>query len=150
MATVQLRQGCPARTFRLAAAHECELQKWFVRNDDADDTGSVVDSECRRASGKPGQAAPVVDEHLARRLVDGQFPQWADLPIEPVELSGIDNRTFRLGEQLTVRLPSALGYALQVDKEQRWLPLLAAHLPLPIPTPVTRGCLLYTSDAADE
>jgi aminoglycoside phosphotransferase (APT) family kinase protein len=114
-------------------------KKWFVRNDDADDTDPVVDSECRRASGNPGQAAQVVDEHLARRLVDCQFPQWADLPIEPVELSGIDNRTFRLGEQMTVRLPSALGYALQVDKEQRWLPLLAAHLPLPIPTPVTRG-----------
>lgn len=81
----------------------------------------------------------MIDEHLARRLVDGQFPQWADLPITPVELSGIDNRTFRLGEQMTVRLPSALGYALQVDKEQTWLPLLAPHLPLPIPTPVARG-----------
>ena len=50
---------------------------------------------------------PVVDEHLARRLVDEQFPQWADLPITPVELSGVDNRTFRPGRQLMVRLPSA-------------------------------------------
>ena len=82
---------------------------------------------------------PVIDEQLARRLVDGQFPQWADLPITTVELSGIDNRTFRLGAELTVRLPSADWYALQVDKEQRWLPRLAPRLPLPIPAPVAKG-----------
>ena len=63
-----------------------------------------------------------IDEHLARRLIDSQFPQWADLPIAPVEFDGIDNRTFRLGEKLTVRLPSGEWYARQVDKEQRWLP----------------------------
>jgi aminoglycoside phosphotransferase (APT) family kinase protein len=40
---------------------------------------------------------------------------------------------------MTVRLPSGDWYALQVDKEQRWLPLLAPRLPLPIPTPVARG-----------
>jgi aminoglycoside phosphotransferase (APT) family kinase protein len=82
---------------------------------------------------------PVIDEHLARRLVGGQFPQWADLPIAPVEPNGHDNRTFRLGRDLTVRLPSGDWYALQVDKEQRWLPLLAPRLPLPIPTPVAMG-----------
>ena len=84
-------------------------------------------------------ALPVIDQHLARRLVEGQFPQWAELPLTPVELSGVDNRTFRLGEQMTVRLPSAQCYAPQVDKEQTWLPLLAPRLPLPIPTPVAIG-----------
>jgi aminoglycoside phosphotransferase (APT) family kinase protein len=53
-----------------------------------------------------------IDEHLARRLVDAQFPQWAELPIAPVELDGIDNRTFRLGRDMTVRLPSGDWYAL--------------------------------------
>ena len=80
-----------------------------------------------------------IDAGLARRLVDSQFPQWADLPITAVELGGVDNRTFRLGEQLTVRLPSGDWYALQVEKEQRWLPVLAPHLPLPIPAPVAQG-----------
>ena len=84
-------------------------------------------------------SAPAIDERLARRLVDSQFPQWADLPVEPVEHGGVDNRTFRLGERMTVRLPSADWYALQVAKEQRWLPVLAPQLPLPIPTPVARG-----------
>jgi aminoglycoside phosphotransferase (APT) family kinase protein len=40
---------------------------------------------------------------------------------------------------MSVRLPSDEGYALQVDKEQRWLPILAPHLPLAIPTPLAKG-----------
>jgi aminoglycoside phosphotransferase (APT) family kinase protein len=76
---------------------------------------------------------------LVSRLVAAQFPQWADLPITPVEADGVDNTTFRLGENMTVRLPSADRYAAQVDKEQRWLPVLARHLPLPIPTPLAKG-----------
>jgi aminoglycoside phosphotransferase (APT) family kinase protein len=82
---------------------------------------------------------PVVDEHLARRLVDAQFPRWADLPLRPVTAQGWDNRTFRLGDALIVRLPSAARYAAQVEKEQRWLPVLAPQLSLPVPTPVAQG-----------
>jgi aminoglycoside phosphotransferase (APT) family kinase protein len=80
-----------------------------------------------------------IDVSLARRLVDGQFPQWSALPITTVEVDGWDNRTFRLGSELTVRLPSGSWYAQQVEKEQRWLPVLAAQLPLPIPRPVAMG-----------
>jgi aminoglycoside phosphotransferase (APT) family kinase protein len=40
---------------------------------------------------------------------------------------------------MSVRLPSAQGYAAQVEKEQRWLPYLAPLLPLPIPAPVAMG-----------
>jgi aminoglycoside phosphotransferase (APT) family kinase protein len=80
-----------------------------------------------------------IDEHLARRLVDRQFPQWAGLSIRPVDHDGWDNRTFRLGDRMTVRLPSGSWYALQVEKEQRWLPVLAPQLPLPIPVPIARG-----------
>src|SRR3954447_21448488 len=82
---------------------------------------------------------PTIDAALARRLVDTQSPQWSELPIAPVELDGWDNRTFRLGSELSVRLPSGDWYALQVEKEQTWLPRLAAHLPLAIPQPVARG-----------
>jgi aminoglycoside phosphotransferase (APT) family kinase protein len=81
----------------------------------------------------------VIDASLARRLIDSQFPQWSSLPVSAVEVDGWDNRTFRLGSELTIRLPSAEQYALQVEKEQRWLPVLAPQLPLPIPTPVAAG-----------
>ena len=80
-----------------------------------------------------------INVSLVRRLIAAQFPQWADLPIKPVEISGIDNRTFHLGAHMTVRLPSAAAYALQVEKEHRWLPKLAPLLPLPIPVPLAKG-----------
>ncbi len=80
-----------------------------------------------------------MDADLVRRLVAAQFPQWADLPVEPVVPGGHDNRTFRLGDELSVRLPSAEAYALQVAKEQRWLPELASYVPLEIPAPVAHG-----------
>lgn len=80
-----------------------------------------------------------IDVPLVRRLVAAQFPEWADLPVRPVALSGWDNRTFHLGDAMTVRLPSAAGYVPAVEKEQRWLPTLAPHLPLPIPVPIARG-----------
>jgi len=80
-----------------------------------------------------------IDAALARRLLVEQFPQWADLPIKRVELDGWDNRTFRLGSDMAVRLPSAEAYAAQVEKEHRWLPRLAPLLPLPIPVPLAMG-----------
>jgi aminoglycoside phosphotransferase (APT) family kinase protein len=82
---------------------------------------------------------PAIDVALVARLVAEQFPQWAGLPIRPVVLGGWDNRTFHLGERMTVRLPSARRYARQVEKEQRWLPRLAPGLPLPIPAPLAMG-----------
>ncbi|WP_232021828.1 aminoglycoside phosphotransferase family protein [Mycobacterium basiliense] len=78
-----------------------------------------------------------------RRLIDSQFPQWSSLAIKSVAPQGIDNRTFRLGTQLSVRLPAGDRYAGQVAKEQRWLPRLAPQLPLAIPQPVAMGTPAY-------
>jgi len=82
---------------------------------------------------------PAVDKRLVRRLVARQYPEWAGLPVAAVVPGGHDNRTFRLGDELSVRLPSGEAYALQVPKEQRWLPRLAPQLPLAIPEPVAKG-----------
>jgi len=48
-----------------------------------------------------------IDAHLVRRLIAAQFPQWRDLAVTPVAVDGWDNRTYRLGADLTVRLPTA-------------------------------------------
>src|SRR5215467_12129623 len=80
-----------------------------------------------------------ITAEVAARLVAAQFPQWAGLPIVPVGLNGWDNTTFRLGGELSMRLPNGDNHAAQVAKEHRWLPVLAAHLPLPIPQPVALG-----------
>jgi aminoglycoside phosphotransferase (APT) family kinase protein len=76
---------------------------------------------------------------LVCRLITAQFPQWAHLKISPVEPNGWDNRTFRLGEEMSVRLPSAERYSAQVEKEHLWLPRLTPFLPLPIPIPLAMG-----------
>ena len=80
-----------------------------------------------------------IDVGLVKRLVAGQFPQWAGLEVRPVASSGWDNFTFHLGETMKVRLPSAAGYAEQTDKEYFWLPRFAPQLPLPIPAPLAVG-----------
>jgi len=69
----------------------------------------------------------------------GQFPEWAELPIERVPSSGTDHAMYRLGDGRAVRLPR-IGDALgQADAEFRWLPRLAPLLPLEIPAPIAKG-----------
>lgn len=85
----------------------------------------------------------VIDSLLVQRLVTSQFPDWKDLTIKPVTFSGWDNRTFHLGSSMLVRMPSAAEYALQVEKEQLWLPRLAPLLPLTIPEPLAVGSPEY-------
>jgi aminoglycoside phosphotransferase (APT) family kinase protein len=80
-----------------------------------------------------------ISEDLVRRLVNGQFPQWSHLPITPVATQGNDNRTFRLGDHLAVRLPSHDRYVAAISKEDRFLPMLAGHLAVPVPVPVATG-----------
>lgn len=82
---------------------------------------------------------PNIDIALVSRLIATQFPRWKKLAVRPVEFGGWDNRTFHLGDEMTVRLPSAAAYSLQVEKEHRWLPRLAPLLPLPIPVPLAMG-----------
>ena len=49
------------------------------------------------------------DASLVRRLLVAQFPQWADLAIEPVPSAGTDNALYRLGDDMAVRLPASSG-----------------------------------------
>jgi aminoglycoside phosphotransferase (APT) family kinase protein len=82
-----------------------------------------------------------VDIDISRvvRLVGAQFPQWADLPLEPVLSAGTDNAIYRLGGDMAVRLPRYPGATEPLEKEHRWLPRLAPVLPLAIPVPLARG-----------
>jgi aminoglycoside phosphotransferase (APT) family kinase protein len=80
-----------------------------------------------------------ITPEMVKRLVLGQFPQWAGLPVVRVPVDGWDNSTFRLGDELSVRLPSADRYVAQIEKEHRWLPILAREISLEIPEPVASG-----------
>ncbi|MGW0182122.1 aminoglycoside phosphotransferase family protein [Nocardia sp. NPDC003345] len=80
-----------------------------------------------------------IDARLVEQLIAAQFPQWSRYPVTPVAHDGHDNRTYRLGAELTVRLPTAAAYAAAIGKESRWLPELGPALPLRIPVIVAEG-----------
>ncbi|MEV4147617.1 aminoglycoside phosphotransferase family protein [Amycolatopsis sp. NPDC049691] len=70
-----------------------------------------------------------IDTTLVRRLVRGQFPRWADLPVTPLASGGTVNAVYRLGAGLTVRLPLTAGGAGDIAKETRVLDGLPAAVP---------------------
>ncbi|HGH1674273.1 TPA: phosphotransferase, partial [Bacillus cereus] len=80
-----------------------------------------------------------INVSLVEKLIQEQFPEWAPLEVKPVKFSGHDNRTFHLGDEMSVRLPSDVAYAPQVEKENSWLPILSKGLSLPISTPIAKG-----------
>ncbi|WP_208298765.1 aminoglycoside phosphotransferase family protein [Streptomyces liangshanensis] len=79
------------------------------------------------------------DAALVRRLLRAQFPRWADLPVTRLASGGTVNAIYRLGEDLTVRLPLRPGGAEAVAREAALLPRLAPLLPLPVPEVVATG-----------
>ena len=85
-----------------------------------------------------------IGDGVVERLVAEQFPQWAGLPLRRVGTAGTDNVLYRLGRDLVVRLPrlrergnDAQGRAF--DRDLRWLPRLAALLPVAVPVPIAKG-----------
>ncbi|MFD9378524.1 aminoglycoside phosphotransferase family protein [Streptomyces sp. NPDC059999] len=80
-----------------------------------------------------------IDTDLVRGLLRTQFPRWADLPITRLASGGTVNAIYRLGDDLSVRLPLRPGGAEAIATEARLLPRLAPLLPLPIPEVVATG-----------
>lgn len=80
-----------------------------------------------------------IDSALVERLLAEQFPRWAGLPVRVVERSGTDNVTFRVGDELAVRLPRTARTQGQVEKDIAWMPRLAPYLPVAIPEPLELG-----------
>jgi aminoglycoside phosphotransferase (APT) family kinase protein len=78
---------------------------------------------------------------LAHKLITEQFAEYSNLLITDVEKQGHVNRTYRLGEHMLIRMPTAAHYALKVPKEQDLLPQLAKRSSLNIPAPRKMGKL---------
>lgn len=81
----------------------------------------------------------IINLDLARKLLYEQFPEYANLSVSDIEKQGHDNRTYRLGGEMLIRMPTDEVYALKVPKEQELLPKLAQHLSVSIPTPIEIG-----------
>jgi aminoglycoside phosphotransferase (APT) family kinase protein len=79
-----------------------------------------------------------IDEILIARLLEEQAPRLAGLRAVKVR-DGWDNAVWRLGDSLAIRITRrAVAVGLH-QHEQRWLPVLAPGLPLPVPAPVIVG-----------
>jgi aminoglycoside phosphotransferase (APT) family kinase protein len=91
---------------------------------------------------KPITKAPpaevVVDTETVRALLRTQHPDLCDLPLEETA-AGWDNFIFRLGAGMSVRLPRRLASVAMLEHEQRWLPAIAPHLPIPVSAPLRTG-----------
>ncbi|MEU3306367.1 aminoglycoside phosphotransferase family protein [Nocardiopsis sp. NPDC006832] len=81
---------------------------------------------------------PSADEALVRSLLESQHPDLAEAELRLVD-GGWDNRMWRLGSDLAVRMPRTARAPELLRKERRWLPSLAPELPLPVPVPVRAG-----------
>jgi aminoglycoside phosphotransferase (APT) family kinase protein len=96
--------------------------------------------------GSEGKSSPIgtpaadleIDINLVHSLLADQHPDLMYLPIHRVE-AGWDNAMFRLGDKLSIRLPRRKVSATLIENEQTWLPLLADHLLIPVPTPYRLG-----------
>jgi aminoglycoside phosphotransferase (APT) family kinase protein len=84
------------------------------------------------------QAEVDVSVELVRQLLAEQHPDLAGLALG-VLANGWDNMVCTVGADLLARLPRRALAAELVAHEQRWLPVLAPRLPLPIPAPVRVG-----------
>jgi aminoglycoside phosphotransferase (APT) family kinase protein len=68
-----------------------------------------------------------IDVSLVTGLLQEQHPDLAHLPIHLVD-AGWDNAIFRLGEDLSIRLPRRQVAAKLIENEQTWLPKISEIL----------------------
>jgi len=79
-----------------------------------------------------------VSDSVVQRLVRDQRPDLGDCPLARVA-NGWDNATFRLGDDLVVRMPRRDEAVPLILHEQRYLPGIAIRSPVPVPVPVYAG-----------
>ncbi len=83
--------------------------------------------------------AKSINSKFVKKLIDIQFPEYNNLEIKAVKKQGWDNRTYRLGKEKLIRLPSGEYYSEKIIKENKYLPKLAPHLTTKISKPLKLG-----------
>jgi aminoglycoside phosphotransferase (APT) family kinase protein len=87
------------------------------------------------------EGEPAITKELVRALLIDQHPDLAEQPLGDT-VRGWDNTMVRLGESLALRLPRHAQAEDLLDREVRWLPVLArqvADAEINIPTAVRTG-----------
>jgi aminoglycoside phosphotransferase (APT) family kinase protein len=86
----------------------------------------------------------IIDLPMVLALLQEQHRDLAELPLTEIG-EGWDNKLFRLGSELLVRMPRRAASAALIEHEQRWLPSLSRRLPLPVPVPLRAAILALGS-----
>ena len=81
---------------------------------------------------------PPPDAGLLRRLLQEQAPELVEAELTQLP-GGRDNAAIRVGRDLVARLPLHSNSAPLMEHEQRWLPGIAARLPVQTSAPVVAG-----------
>lgn len=81
----------------------------------------------------------LADETVVRRLLLDQLPELARLPLTRLPPTGTDNLIYRLGDELSVRLPRIDWAVEQIALDHAWLPRIAPSLPCAVSEPVAVG-----------
>jgi aminoglycoside phosphotransferase (APT) family kinase protein len=94
-------------------------------------------------AGEPGttrawDADVALSPAAAADLIERQFPALAPAALTPLGV-GWDNVAFLVRGRYVFRFPRRRIAAGLIERELRVLPLLAPHLPLPVPTPTFAG-----------
>jgi len=76
---------------------------------------------------------------MVRKLVDSEFPHYANLSLSRLGESGSSNVLFRLGNKLLVRLPRQPGGGVAICSEHEWMPKIGCHLPVAVPDVIALG-----------
>ncbi|MCR2783935.1 MULTISPECIES: aminoglycoside phosphotransferase family protein [unclassified Microbacterium] len=84
-----------------------------------------------------------IDEHVVRRLIAEQFPQWRDEPVHRMTTDGTVSAIFRIGDALAARFPLRDADPREaralIAEETAAMRELAASCPFPTPLPVAEG-----------
>ena len=80
-----------------------------------------------------------VDQVTVKNLIRAQFPEWSHLPIKKLKTSGTVNTIFKLGHDLSIRIPKLPLGVQQIEKEHKWLHELQNSLTLKIPRIIKIG-----------
>lgn len=79
-----------------------------------------------------------INMDIVRNLINEQFPEYSNLPIDQLNSGGTVNYIFKLGQELYIRLPRVREWS-NIEKEYEVLSYLAPNLSLEIPEVIAVG-----------
>jgi aminoglycoside phosphotransferase (APT) family kinase protein len=80
-----------------------------------------------------------INIEIVKTLINEQFPQYKNLPIDEFDTTGTVNSIFRLGNNHYIRLPLIEIYADSILNEYKILTYLSKKLSIEIPHPIHLG-----------